>query len=104
AASLAFSISLNYFRCSTFTEFDWNHSKSITGNVGDFFSWKPYVYVQTYNDIYKLTTPLLTLAHRNAVYYHLTGHIIRARPYPLPWILGDFPRVGYYEHDAYPPT
>ena len=36
-ASLANSIWLNYFRCSTETE--------------------PYVYVQTYNDIFKLIAP-----------------------------------------------
>ncbi len=44
-ASLLTSIRLNFFRCSTFEE--------------------PYVYVQTYNDIYKLTRPLLTLAKRD---------------------------------------
>jgi hypothetical protein len=59
--------------------------------------------VQTYNDIYKLTTPLLDLAHRDPRFYHLVGHILRPSPYPLPWILGDFPRVGYYEHDSNPP-
>ena len=44
-ASLASTIWLNYFRCTTDTE--------------------PYVYVQTYNDIYKLTDPLLRLAKHN---------------------------------------
>jgi hypothetical protein len=73
---------LNYFRCSTDTE--------------------PYVYVQTYNDIYKFTDPVLTLARRNPLAYQLTGHIIRPSPYPLPWILGDFGRVGYYERDNLP--
>jgi uncharacterized protein (TIGR03663 family) len=75
--SLGSSISLNYFRCTTDTE--------------------PYVYVQTYNDMFKLTKPLLTLAKRNPAYYHLTGHLIRSSVYPLPWVLGDFDRVGYYE-------
>src|SRR3984893_7031332 len=64
---------------------------------------EPYVYVQTYNDIYKLTDPLLKLAHQDPIFYQLTGHIIRASPYPLPWILDDFPKVGYYEHDNSPP-
>src|SRR5207244_1603896 len=63
-ASLGSTIWLNYFRCTTDTE--------------------PYVYVQTYNDIYKLTDPLLTLARRNSVFKQLTGHIIRASAYPLP--------------------
>lgn len=81
--SFGSSIWLNYFHCTTDTE--------------------PYVYVQTYNDIDKLTVPLLTLAHRNPTYYHMVGHMIRPSPYPLPWILGDFPNVGYYEHNKVPP-
>jgi uncharacterized protein (TIGR03663 family) len=80
--SLGSAIWLNYFRCTTDTE--------------------PYVYVQTYNDIYKLTEPLLKLARRNPIYYQLTGHIIRPSAYPLPWILGDFTHVGYYEHENLP--
>ena len=81
-ASLIVSIRLNYFRCSTFEE--------------------PYVYVQTYNDIYKLTRPLLTLAKRDPTNYQLTGHLIRGSTYPFPWILGDFTRVGYYENGNLP--
>ncbi len=80
--SLGQSIRLNYFRCTTDTE--------------------PYVYVQTYNDIYKLTEPLLELARRNPTYYQLVGHMIRTSAYPLPWILGDFTRVGYYERETLP--
>ena len=75
--SLVSSIWLNYFRCSSPDE--------------------PYAYVQTYNDIFKLTKPLLTLAKRDPSNYHLTGHLIRSSVYPLPWMLGDFDRVGYYE-------
>jgi len=82
AISFAFSIRLNYFRCTTDTE--------------------PYVYVQTYNDIYKLTDPLLKLARRNPVNYQLVGHMVRTSAYPLPWILGDFPGIGYYEKDNLP--
>lgn len=80
--SLGQSIRLNYFRCTTDTE--------------------PYVYVQTYNDIWKLTDPLLKLAHRSPVAYQLMGHMIRTSAYPFPWILGDFPRIGYYEKDNLP--
>jgi hypothetical protein len=81
-ASLGSTIWLNYFRCTTDTE--------------------PYVYVQTYNDICKLTRPLLQLAKRDPRYYQLTGHMIRTSAYPLPWILGDFPHIGYYEHENLP--
>jgi len=82
AVSLGLSVRLNYFRCTTETE--------------------PYVYVQTYNDISKLTDPLLELARRNPTSYQLIGHMIRTSAYPLPWILGDFPRIGYYEKDNLP--
>jgi uncharacterized protein (TIGR03663 family) len=81
-ASLALSVRLNYFRCTTETE--------------------PYVYVQTYNDIWKLTKPLLRLAKSNPTYYQLIGHLIRTSTYPLPWMLGDFTKVGYYEHNNMP--
>ena len=80
--SLGYAIWLNYFRFTKDTE--------------------PYVYVQTYKDINELTVPLLTLAHRNPIYYQLVGHMIRTSAYPFPWILGDFPRIGYYEHDSLP--
>ena len=80
--SVGSTIWLNYFRCTTDTE--------------------PYVYVQTYNDIYKLTRPLLKLAKRDPRYYQLTGNLIRTSTYPLPWILGDFPKIAYYEHENLP--
>jgi hypothetical protein len=80
--SLGSAIWLNYFHCTTDTE--------------------PYVYVQTYNDIYKLTKPVLALAHRDPVFYQMKGHMIRTSAYPLPWILGDFTHIGYYEHDNLP--
>ncbi len=82
AVSLGLCLRLNYFRCTTDSE--------------------PYVYVQSYNDVWKLTAPLLQLAHRNPTYYQLVGHMIRTSAYPLPWILGDFSRVGYYEKDSLP--
>jgi uncharacterized protein (TIGR03663 family) len=80
--SFGSSIWLNYFRFTTDSE--------------------PYVYVQTYKDINKLTVPLLQLAHRNPIYYQLVGHMLRQSAYPFPWILGDFPRIGYYERDNLP--
>jgi uncharacterized protein (TIGR03663 family) len=80
--SLGSSIWLNYFRYTNDTE--------------------PYVYVQTYKDVNKLTGPLLKLARRDPIYYQLVGHMIRTSAYPFPWLLGDFPRVGYYERDSLP--
>ena len=84
AVSLGICVRLNYFRCTTETE--------------------DYVYVQTYNDVWKLTEPLLRLAKKDPTYYQLTGHLIRTSTYPLPWMLGDFTRVGYYEHNNSPGT
>jgi uncharacterized protein (TIGR03663 family) len=81
-ASFVYAIWLNYFRCTTDTE--------------------PYVYVQTYNDIFKFTNPILELAHADPRAYQLVGHILRPSPYPLPWMLGEFGRVGYYEKDNMP--
>ncbi len=102
SASLGSAISLNYFRCSTYTQDDWDNTKSTAENIAHFFTTEPYVYVQTYNDIYKLTRPLLKLARHNPTYYQLVGHMIRSSAYPFPWMLGDFPNVGYYEHDNLP--
>ncbi len=82
AVSLGLSIRLNFYRCSTETE--------------------PYVYVQTYNDVFKLTEPLLKIARQNPVHYQLVGHVIRTSAYPLPWMLGDFSRIGYYENNNSP--
>ena len=82
--SLGQSVRLNFFRFTTDTE--------------------PYVYVQTYEDVNKLTEPLLKLAEKNPANYQLVGHMIRTSAYPLPWILGDFPRIGYYERDNLPNT
>ena len=63
-----------------------------------------YVYVQTYNeDIHKLTDPLFKLVAQDPVNYHLKGSIIMESSYPLPWILGDFSHIGYYEKELPPP-
>jgi 4-amino-4-deoxy-L-arabinose transferase-like glycosyltransferase len=101
--SLGSSISLNYFHCSTFASDDWDSNKSLSENLTQFFVSEPYVYVQTYNDIFELTRPVLTLAKRDPAFYQMVGHMIRTSSYPLPWIFDDFPNVGYYEHDSLPP-
>ena len=102
AVSLGLSVSLNYFRCSTFNEFNWKSERSVLENLEQFCAWEPYVYVQTYNDVWKLTKPLLRLAKSNPTYYQMIGHLIRTSTYPLPWMLGDFTKVGYYEHNNMP--
>jgi uncharacterized protein (TIGR03663 family) len=79
--SLGMAIWLNYFRFATDTE--------------------PYVYVQTYSDIDRLMKPLMRLV-RNPLNYRMVGHFIRTSTYPFPWLLGDFPNVGYYEGNNAP--
>jgi uncharacterized protein (TIGR03663 family) len=63
---------------------------------------EPYVYVQTFPEIQTLTKPLLTMASKDPRYYHLQGHILLESYYPLPWMLGDFTRIGYYKKDEPP--
>jgi uncharacterized protein (TIGR03663 family) len=103
-ASLGSAVWLNYFRCTTYTQDDWDKTESVAENIAHFFTTEPYVYVQTYNDIFKLTRPVLELAKRNPTYYQMVGHIIRPSAYPLPWILDDFPHIGYYEQQNLPTT
>ena len=64
---------------------------------------EPYVYVQTFPDIDKLMKPLDALIARNPANYQLTGHIMVESYHPLPWLLGDFPNIGYYDDDTNPP-
>lgn len=63
---------------------------------------EPYVYVQTFPEIYRFTGPLLSLAAKSPDNYHLSGLILLDSYYPLPWMLGDFTRVGYYGKDQSP--
>ena len=82
AMSFGMALILNYARCSTDSE--------------------PYVYVQTYNDIYKLMNPVMRLVRSNPLNYGMVGHFIRTSTYPFPWLLGDFHRIGYYEKNNSP--
>lgn len=77
AASLGYSIWLNFYHYTDDHE--------------------PYVYVQTFKDVEKITHPLLRLAATDPSNYHMTGAIILDSYHPLPWLLGDFTDVGYYD-------
>jgi uncharacterized protein (TIGR03663 family) len=81
-ASTALSVRLNFFQFADERE--------------------PYVYVQTFPEIQTLTQPLLEMAAKDPRYYHLQGHILLESYYPLPWMLGDFTRIGYYKKDQPP--
>lgn len=57
---------------------------------------EPYVYVQTYPGIYDFTNPLLSVAAKDPRNYGMGGMVLLDSYYPLPWMLGDFTRVGYF--------
>jgi hypothetical protein len=59
--------------------------------------------VQTYKDIERLTKPVLALAKSEPDGFQLEGIIMLDSYYPLPWIFGDFTRVGYFKKDSPPP-
>ncbi len=64
-------------------------SSAIALNFFEFDNEKePYVYVQTFKDIKKLTEPVLRLAEREATKYDMVGHIMVASNWPLPWVFG----------------
>ena len=80
-------------------------SETIWLNFRDYTNPKePYVYVQTLPDVFKLTKPLKQLAASDPSYYHITGNIIVASYHPLPWMLGDFTGIGYYDEEKVPST
>ena len=57
---------------------------------------EPYVYVQTMPEISVLTEPVLGLAAKDSRNHAMSGQIMLESYYPLPWIFGDFTRIGYY--------
>ncbi len=57
---------------------------------------EPYVYVQTFRDIHTLIDPILGTADRDPRFYQVKGTLLLDSYYPLPWVFGDFPNLGYY--------
>jgi uncharacterized protein (TIGR03663 family) len=80
AASFIYTVRLNFFHYTNEKE--------------------KYVYVQTYDDIYKFVNPLYTLAAQDPANFHLDGNILLESYHPLPWMLGDFTNIGYYDEAA----
>ena len=58
---------------------------------------EPYVYVQTQPGISVVTDPVLGMAARDPRNHSMGGQIVLESYYPLPWIFGDFTRIGYYD-------
>lgn len=76
AASLVQAVRLNFFRFEADDE--------------------PYVYVQTYRAMGKFTGPLLALAEADPRRAQTAGAVYLESYYPLPWVLGGFPNIGYH--------
>lgn len=82
AGSLVFCFRLNFRHCTDPEE--------------------PYVYVQTQPGIGVITAPVLGLARQDPCHCGLSGVIMLESYYPLPWILGDFTKIGYYGKENEP--
>jgi uncharacterized protein (TIGR03663 family) len=77
--------------------------RSAQLNFRDFSNPKePYVYVQTFPEIRRLTDPLLKLAQKNPAAYQLDGDFMLGSYYPLPWMLGDFTNISYHSEKDWP--
>ena len=63
---------------------------------------EPYAYVQTLPEVERLLTPLRTLVERDPANYHLLGYVMTPDHHPLPWLLGDFPRIELYDPGVVP--
>jgi len=63
---------------------------------------EPYVYVQTLPEIRRFTDPVLGLLGEDPGNRSMTGEIILESYYPVPWILGEIPGIGYYGKESMP--
>ena len=63
---------------------------------------EPYVYVQTMPEIAVVTEPVLGMAGLDPKNRAMSGQIVLESYYPLPWIFGDFTRIGYFGKDDVP--
>jgi len=63
-----------------------------------------YVYVQTVREYHRFVDPILEKGARDpASRRELSGIVLLSSYYPIPWVLGDFPNIGYYpKSDAWP--
>lgn len=58
---------------------------------------EPYVYVQTFRSMDKLTDPLFDLVASDPTKFAVPGALYLDSYYPLPWVLGDFTELDYHE-------
>ncbi len=62
----------------------------------------PYVYVQTLKEINRFSDPIFELVKRDPSKYAITGNVMRTDEWPLPWVLRDFSKIGYYQVSGVP--
>jgi uncharacterized protein (TIGR03663 family) len=63
-----------------------------------------YVYVQTLRDYHKLVDPILEKGAKDPASGHeMSGAVLLSSYFPIPWVLGDYPNIGYYTtKDSWP--
>jgi uncharacterized protein (TIGR03663 family) len=59
-----------------------------------------YVYVQTFRELRTFVDPILEKGVRNPeAKTQLSGLVLLSSYFPIPWVLGEFPDIGYYSRD-----
>jgi uncharacterized protein (TIGR03663 family) len=63
-----------------------------------------YVYVQTVREYHRFVDPILEKGIQDpASKQQMSGLVLLSSYYPLPWVLGDFPNIGYYpQNNSWP--
>src|SRR5271157_1973554 len=60
-----------------------------------------YVYVQTFREYRNFVDPILEKGARNPESKaKLSGLVLLSSYFPIPWVLGEFPDIGYYNADS----
>lgn len=90
AVAGSFAVDLNYLRPT-----DENFHQRQGENLG-------YVYVQSFDDVWTVTNFLRDEARANPSFLIQDGVILCDSTYPLPWLLGDFEHIGYYNNNNAP--
>ena len=60
-----------------------------------------YVYVQTFREFRTFVDPILEKGGKNPESKtKLSGLVLLSSYFPIPWVLGEFPNIGYYNSDS----
>jgi len=99
--SLAASVQLNYLHPTEPGEYTVK-IPVLTASWQALWTLPTYVYVQTTTDLFKLTEPLEKLTAQDPASLHMPANILLSSYHPLPWVLGRFTHVGYYDKESPP--